>query len=380
MAPSRACSRFILFPFLQVFLAAQVPTVLDIANPAEGHGHPGLSAGVSAFAFSDPVSLKAIGERWQGAFTPRAGNQGLFGNINTAVSYQRDQVEFRLWQQQRVLMSANRDTVEFLRTTKAREDLPTGRTYDLEMAVQGSSRSGVTLSRIWVLAESGEFTWMLGAGGKGWYADQAQNGFVLGKARASGVKTYDFNLSVDYRYTRNILYDLPVPPSSGIGFGGVIGTSLHLAEWSLAVAVDDLCSTTWWKALPYTYAEAKSQRQHYDLNGYLQFDPTIEGIEGRGNWIQKSPTAWMVRASWGVGAWRLGSRVERISNFTFQAMEASYLWDSVDRLELSYEPRTRSWGLAWAGKQARLGLALQSLNMSTTRSVGLSLGWAWGRP
>ena len=379
MAASRACSRFI-GPFLGAILTAQVPTVLDVSNPAVNPGQPGLTADVSGFAFSDPVSLKAFGERWQGPFTPRKGEQGLLGSFKAALTYRKEGSEVGLWHQQRILMVSNKDTVEFLRTTKSREELPIGRTYDLEMAVNGIQRTGLTLSQSWILVASSSLTWSVGVGGKGWYANQGQSGLIRGAATATGSKTYDFNLTVDYRYTKNLLYDLPVPSSAGAGFGGLLGTELQGEGWSLQAAADDLGSRTWWKALPFTNADAKSQRQHYDSSGYLKFDPTIEGIEGEKDWVQRTPTAWMTRASWNRGSWRLGARVERISNFTFYAWEGSFQWTETDRMQLTYEPRTRSWGLGWAGKQARVGIAIQSWDISRSRSLGLSLGWSYGHP
>ena len=359
-------------------MVAQVPTVLSVPNPAGNPRAAGLYAEANAFVFSDPVSLKALGERWQGSFTPRVGEQGFLASTNYSIVYRAGAAQYALWQQQRVMMTASRDTVEFMRITKAREDLPLGRTYDLKMAAEGNRRTGLTVSHQWVLAESESFSWYLGVGGKGWYADQAQSGLVLGRARATGEKAYDFNLTVDYRYTKNLLYDLPVPASRGLGAGGALGTFLQWQSWSIEAAVEDIGARTWWKGMPFTSADAKSKRQHYDSNGYLQFDPTIEGIEGEKDWVQRTPMAWMVRGGWGRGPWRLASRVERFSNLLFYAWEGSFQLAEATKVGVAYEPRTRSWAFGWSGKQARAGVASQSLNFSRSRSIGLTLGWAWG--
>ena len=162
MARSRACSRFILL-VIGTHLAAQVPTILNVPNPVACSGEPRYSCELSGFAFSDPVALKTIGKRWEGPFTPRGGDQAFLASINAAVSLRKDSWRMQIWHQQRVLMTSNRDTAELLRTTKAREDLPVGRTYDLKMIVEGISRTGITLSRSWVVAETDTFAWSVGA-------------------------------------------------------------------------------------------------------------------------------------------------------------------------------------------------------------------------
>lgn len=378
MAHSQACSSLLLL-FIPNFLQAQSTPVLGLWNPAVPTNRSGADFELTASSLCDPVSLKAFGEHWQGDYTPRNGPQGFLASIMAQLRWEEPWGQCTLWHSAYLQLLGSRGTMDLLRETKTHQDLQVGKTFEIEVSAMGLERTGTTLGRSWSLTVLPDLRINGGLGVKAWWGHAAQDGSINGKAQATAPNTYDFNFAVDYRYTHNLLYDLSVEAAQGLGGALVFGAQVSYRSWQFDLVVDDILARTWWKNMPFTAANAVSRRQHLDPSGYFEFDPTIEGREGRGNWVQKQPVPWAAGLVWTGPDYGSGLRFERISNFTFCTLQVTRGWGGTNRSALSFEPRTRAWGFDYGKRDLRWGFSMQKLRPDRAHSLSLRIGWAWGR-
>lgn len=215
---------------------------------------------------------------------------------------------------------------------------------------------------------------MIGTGLSGWTATASQMGTAQGLAQVIDAKNYTFDLTVDYSYSKNYLYDLQVPTPRGWGLGGNIGILWILDDWRAEAAAMDVGNRTYWSKLPITIASAKANRSHVDSNGYTVFDPTIEGFEGVESQIQKFPVRWsgILRRDW--DAYELAVQMERMTNLDFLSLEGSRRNLDGSRVSLGYEERTRTWRMGYQGKWVFGSLGGGSFSTQRTQSMTFQAG------
>ncbi len=271
--------------------SAQYPASFNPAALARAAGGPFLD--VQSFGADNAVPLSAIflGHGWGGPFNPENTNHlDLFWQADAGAVYKSWRLA--VFYRGELFAKASRDTMEFLRMTELKQDLPVGRTFNLDLNARGFAASGFEVSKGFDLAPLGFPEGLtLGVTARYLKADMIQQGTLTGTVTPTSARSYDFNLLLDYVYDRNYLYERPdTVAGTGDGYSFDLGLKYVLdPNLSAGVVLRDLFGRIYWYDTPYTTATAGSQTKFFDAQGYMEFRPTISGYESYKDFTQHIP-------------------------------------------------------------------------------------------
>ena len=371
MAPSKHFGSALLA--IGCLIQGYAQDVLGIENPAR-LGIPKLSISTTAVSFSDYLSLHGLFNNWQGGIAPNRGSQIGWARWGGEVDWFQLPWALRVWDLSMVSETSNKEGATFIWMTKHHLDLPVGAQFQVDLKINGLRRTGATLEHTWTMWKQGGNSLVLGTGLSGWTATASQIGTARGVAQVTSAKNYTFDLTVDYSYSKNYLYDLQVLAPRGWGFGGNLGILWTSDNWRAEAAVVDVGNRTYWPKLPMTLATAKANRSHVDLNGYTVFDPTIEGYQGTQSQVQREPVRWSGILSRDWDAYELAVQMERMANLDFLSVEGSRRTADGSRVSLGYEERTRTWRVGYQGKTLFGSLGGSSFSTQRTQSLNFQAG------
>ncbi len=347
---------------------AQAQGLLSLDQPALAQVPGYWACQSSVFALSDPVPLRGMIDRWQGGYTAHSAPLAM-GNWGGRLQGQAGPWSVSIWDLTTLLGEMSPGGARLLWLTKQRQTLPVGETFDIRLKLDALHRSGTTVGRAWTF---GQVT--LGAGLSCWTATGAQFGTARGQGTATGLKTYSFNVDIDYAYNQNRLYSLAVPSERGMGFGLNLGARWTQDSWEWQWSARDVGNQTHWARLPKTTALALSNRSHMDINGYLLFDPSIEGWEGERPLTWREPVAWSTSIGRSFSALTTRFRLERFGPVQFQTLELEYPFSSTLISMASFETRTRLWTLGANYRMAWVRIGLSSLAARNAHALQLEAG------
>ena len=307
---------------LSLTLATSLPALsqgaLRLEQPARIMPSGAWSAELGLYAFSDPVALNGLLNRWQGGLTSSTAPK-IYGSWGTRIEATLGTWHYSTWDLTTLLGELSPDGARLLWLTKQKRPLLVGETFQAGLSVDALHRTGVAVGRAWRI---GNFT--VGADLRWWTATGAQFGSIQGLASVTGVKTYAFDFDVNYTYNQNRLYTLAVPSERGSGQGINLGATWSNDGWEWQAAARDLGNRTHWVRLPVTLATALSNRSHIDPNGYTLFDPSIEGWEGERPYTAREPIAWQSSVDKLFGGVRGLLRIERVGPISLYTVETTF--------------------------------------------------------
>ena len=343
--------------------------ILALGITAPAAAADGFFARVDSHTYSEPVSIDAALNEWDGEFyggeTQWSYNWAELGYRYKAWSlsaiYRRD-----FW------LDFTADAAELYYRTKHRLDLQTGRRYEVDIAVSGFSARGVRAA--W--RHSFRPGLKLAVGVSLFNAADLLEGRLQGHATAIGEKDYSYAAYVDYTYDKDRLFDRQVEAPDGLGAS--LDVRLAYAptpRLTLRATAVDLLGAIRWKDAPYTQAIATSNRKGYDEEGYVVVAPAISGIEGyHSSYSQKlqprlhlqAEQAFAKRLSaslhyryqFGLGVFGLGAKTPWQEGF----------------LGLIAWPQLAALGFQVRRYGVDFGLTLDSLNSRDARTLWVNIG------
>lgn len=119
------------------------------------------------------------------------------------------------------------------------------------------------------------------------YATEGQDGFVKGNAITLNQKDYNFNLFSNYTYTKNYLYKLDVDKANAYGHSTTLSFLSKYKKFSFFMMFQDIYALFYWNKIPYSIVNISSENKKYDKDGYVEYSPTIWGLEKNKKLIQK---------------------------------------------------------------------------------------------
>ncbi|WP_024873237.1 hypothetical protein [Tolumonas lignilytica] len=259
-----------------------------------------------AFARSEPISVMDTLHGWKGEHQ-RGEKQYIYSwfetgaklnNWGLGVLYRRDYA-----------LNFSGDTAELYGAVRNNENLPIGRTYDVNLKAHAITAKGLRLS--WENEWQPTFKTTVGLSFlQGSYLIE---GNLNGTATATGAKEYEYNANVDYAYSDDLLFDR-VLTEQLTGYGGALDFAFdwHPTEqWHNHTEVKDLLAAIWWKDAPYTQAVAYSDRQHTSSSGYTTWAPLISGTEKNyGTYRQTLPLRFDTQWIYQTGRWQYGAGLQ----------------------------------------------------------------------
>lgn len=369
------------FLFLLVFAGflppafAQYPASFNPATLAQGTNSAFFD--MKGFGADDAVPLEAIflNKGWNGPFSPHDTNHlDMFWNSDVGVSYKT----WRLAAIYRgeLFLQANRDAIELLRMIELKQNLPVGKTFNVNLNARGFAAEGLEVSKGFDLSPLGIKGLSIGVTARYLKGQMIQQGSLTGTVVPQTAKSYDFNLFLDYVYNHNYIYNRPdTVPGTGDGYSFDIGLKYVLnPSLSGELIVRDLLGRIYWHKTPFTTATATSQTKFFDENGYMQFRPTISGYESYKDFTQYIPLKTDATITYTLG------RFQAIPTVTFIEYERPLYWiDAGYRLtremalNLGYNFNYNAVSAGFAYGPFSFGIYGNSVDLARVSALGVNL-------
>lgn len=344
-------------------------------NPATLTNSPdGVFIEGQGFAGNNAVPLQAIFfDKWEGPFTPSARN-----NLDIYWKTDAGQV-YRGWRiagfyRGELFAETNNDTVEILRMINLEQELPVDREFEIDLKAEGFSAYGVEASRGISLDR---FITGLTVGFTARYmrGEMVQEGTIKGNATATGSTSYDFDLSLDYIYDKNLIYDRKNTGSgAGDGYSFDFGVRYEFNKRLKGeVLVRDMWGRMYWSDVPYTTADATSDVKSYDEDGYQVYRPTIRGYEGYKSFTQKIPLKTDILLSYKEGPFTLTPTVNLIEGRPLYWMDLGYKATENTSFNAGYNTNYKAFSVGASYKKASLNLYSNDIYLNRADAVGLKL-------
>ncbi|GFO53181.1 hypothetical protein GMSM_01880 [Geomonas sp. Red276] len=378
--------------FASLFLAAVLSCLAGLSSPAYGASplsgfNPARLAGggreafveTSAFAGDTALPLAGINnDSWNGSFTPREPGHGeAYWNLAGGVVF--DGFRVAAVNRGEWFLKANRDTQDFFYRIKKHLDLPVGKTYHIDLSINGFAASGVEISYGRSL---GALLPGLSVGATVRYLRPAtmQDGSVKGTVTPTGPKSYDFNLNVNYQYDRNILYRRRnTTVGDGVGYSADLGVAFQRDAFRCGVLARDLAGEIIWYAVPYTDAVASTDRLTTSPDGYQNFSPTISGYEGNKRFHQRIPLKIDFEAGYSAGDLDGLFTVNLVDDEPHYWLEGSYRLGSRSSVSLGYNVEYSAVKVGFAFHDFSVSVLCDDVRVAAAKAFGgeLAYHYSW---
>jgi hypothetical protein len=206
--------------------------LLSADNPALAGAAPGVYLDGQAFFGNDIVPLVEVNKDWSRGFHPRNGKN--YALISTRIEAGMQWQGFRLGYIERNewLASANRDSLDVVRTDRQKLDYDNGRTYALEYRLRGFAADGARLTKSF--SNDMGSGWTLGWGGAASMLKgrKVRSEDINGSATATGGRNYTASVDWTRDYSRTDTVAEAFAPAfqagspSGQGYAADFGVTL----------------------------------------------------------------------------------------------------------------------------------------------------------
>ncbi|TGU74834.1 hypothetical protein E4633_05070 [Geomonas terrae] len=347
-------------------------------NPALLVGHKdGAFLEASAFAADTVLPVMSIiDDNWNGRFTPKEHNLAdLYWYAGSGVVARNWRVA--AFNRGELFVDSNRDSIEFIYSVKKKLDLTKGRRYQADIRMRGWTASGVEVSRG---ASLDAVLPGLSAGLtlRVMMPHYLQYGSMSGAVTATGSKSYDYDLYLDYAYGHNILYRVEDETlGSGYGYSADLGASYRRGGWHAELLVRDLAGALMWDSVPYTKAYAVNPTSTTAPNGYQDFTPSISGYEGKKSLRQTIPVKTDLSLGYDYGSLSAGGTCIFVQGRPRTWLSADYRFGTVADLSLAYNIDYAAFSLAVASHGFKVGATLSDPNPRDARALGAELSYLY---
>lgn len=258
-------------------LAACLSMVCATAVAAE---RPVVYFEATSFAHAEPLAVTEFIDEWGGPF--HGGDAAL--TINRAELG----VRYGSWRLSYIarydyFIDSHPDTAEAYYLSENKLPFDAGRRYRAKINVNHIRAQGLKVSRRLMLRSDLSATLSVSylAGRR------LTQGKLSGHVTALSDKDFDFDVNVDYVYSKDHLFDREVDPPSGNGYS--IDLDLHWQpadRFAVSLTANDLVSRIVWRDAPFTEAVATSDTKRFDDDGFVTVIPTLSGVESNEDHVQ----------------------------------------------------------------------------------------------
>ncbi len=304
----------------------------------------------------DAVPLGALGddETARRALSPRPGRNVAYVDDEARLGRRLGQWQWSLVARSHATLVSSEDALDLARSLEQDAVPASDRTWHTRLRYQAFQGAGVELAQVLAPRPGWHASWSVQLLKLRHWRERDIDGPVRFDA-ASGTYTFDLqSTELDDRL------DFPFrTPYANAGLGVLAGGELGFRgeAVSLAVGVRDAGQLRW-RGLPQQRATLSTETSRYDEDGFLVYQPLIQGRNSQSGYRQSLSGRWSVRASWRHEA--LGE-LEASSTWIrgFGALPALAWFTPVaeGRLGLHWRVHERRATVSfdWAGWQLRLG-------------------------
>lgn len=367
---------FSCFGFLNPVLAESLFGLVNPALRVESSDH--LDGVISAHSFdaSEYISVWHYGDPWREPYTPREGTNLAISFARTDISLGYKSWSIGVFRRQEMYIAGSKGVTDLYFDNMNHIQAPVGRRYDINLDATGFVARGVRLDKAAILKSGEELQVTTGIGVSLLLGQRARMVQAQGSAMVT-LGGYDYSASLNDADSRKTFPFMPQGETTGRGYaidGGMI------MKWQdgkqIELAINDLASEIVWVNLPTSKMSVNSATIARDSQGYAIFNPTLTGVNSRGEITQRLNTKAQIQLALPLTANVTASLgTEWMRNFYFPRVELSYLSPYDVKLTTGYDTRFNTYGLDVAWKRLHFGARTQSLNFEQSRGRGLEAGW-----
>ena len=325
---------------------------------------------VQSVSYSEPVALKfMLGER-----------QAPFTKGNKAFTYNKVEAGFRWgnWQlgvleRLDYQLEFSSETAELIYLAENRLPLEVGREYELYIKAKHNYSRGVRL------AYRHKFSARINVGLAASYLQGKAftDGTIRGSAQATAEKNYDFQFDADYFYSRDILFERDVESPDGNGYSLDFNVDWQPNKYfTVQLDVVDLVGKMFWDNAPFTTAIATSETKTFDEDGYVRYNPLLEGKESNKNFTQTLPRKIFIatKYQWFSSIGLLAELQDyKVARFTSAGAEWCYSRHSC--FQSLYNTTIKALSLRYQGHGVQVELASDKLDPDQARYFAIQLSF-----
>ncbi len=347
--------------------------VIPFFNPTAQYLQHSAIMNIQGFIANDLVSIKGFFNDWEGEYSPRNKNNIAMEEFRVDIGTKFCGYYVGYFYTRNLLAIANRGFVDFYHALKNDTPFDTEQNYHLKLEMNGIQEHGILLSKNMFILNNDEQKLMIGASAYLSYATDVQDGSLLGTGSISSDKTYSATATADYYYLNNLLYDLDVKNTYGIGYGLHLGLLYINKEYGvdLHILANNLVSKSYWKHLPFSRVKVESNNQIINNHGHVEYNPTISGLELYRDYTQEiTPKYHMDIKKHFSQEIDVTVGIDSIENVTIPYITISKMLNKTQKVELLYETRFKSKGITFQGKNYTI--SLMSNGFSDTSAIAFS--------
>lgn len=348
--------------------------IIPFFNPTSTYKKSEATIRVQGFIANDPVSIKDFFDDWEGSYSPESGDniaiEELRIDIGTLVY---DTYYVGYFYNRNMLVTVNRDFADAYYAIKNDLEFDTQQYYDLELELEGIEEHGLMISRNIPLLDTDEHHIIIGGSAYLTYTTDVQKGALSGNGSISTDQTYSATASTDYYYMNNLLYDLDVIETYGIGYGLHLGLFYENKPYGFDIQIiaNNLLSRSHWKNLPFSHVDIETFNQEINDDGHVEYNPTISGLEVYRDYIQHITAKYHLdikkhfshQVDLKVG-------VDIIGSVDIPYVSISKIWNETQKVELIYEHRFKSKGIKY--QDEHFSLSVMADGFSRASVIGIS--------
>ena len=347
--------------------------ILPFFNPGAIQEKSAINVSMQAFIASDPVSVHSFFNDWDGRYTPEKKDNIVMEELRIDVSLLLDeQYAIGYFFSRNLLGVANRDFVDFYHAIKNDKKFNNKKQYAISLEMKGIDQHGLLLSRHVNLINNKEHAFTVGGSVFLSYATDIQDGQLVGESTIDVDQTYNASGSVDYYYMNNLLYDINVEKTYGLGYGFHAGLDYvnKVYNFKISFLANDIFSRSYWKNIPFSYVDIETENQIINNRGHIEYNPTISGREIYRNYTQKVLPKCQAKITkhfhYDIDA-TLG--VEKRSIVTMPYVKAVKTMSDGRKIGLLYENRFKSMGISLEEKNYYISFLTDGLTNVSAASL-----------
>jgi hypothetical protein len=383
-----ANAKFVRLVFLMMGLClgevAWGQSVLMVVNPAyvpDSTLDLALSAG--AFAGDDVVPVNKVGSSlWPADYHTRSGtNLGVAnGLVDLGASDQN--WNFGAFYRQDWLATANRDTVAAYALYQRNQLVGQDRNYNLNYSLNGLSADGLRMGYANLLpwASAGHVVWGVSASllqGLSVRQDEAQGELTSGATSGSVSGNRQLINSQLNAVSSGSSFNDFIPPEAmnvphGLGYGLDLGLTWIADNGAkVSLAANDLAGRIHWDRVPLIQQNITNLSVPTPNPGS---EPAVSGRNVYESFTQKLQPKYMLEGEYPFGRVTAMAQLEEEDGYWFPQLGLGYALTGAWKLGVDYETRFGSFGVNVRNHNFYFGISTQSLNVETSRALGVSMG------
>ena len=362
---------------------ARADGLLLLDNPANIGDETGAYAVAEGFQSSDSVPIRQFITDWQGAYTPRSGNNIGIMTARAEAGVQWNGFRLGALYRAQALVETNRDTTDLVRQYNTNSGYDNGRSYAIDYKLAGFAARGLRLSKSLHFDAGNDWQLHGGLAGALLTGTQLKMESASGQAVALNAKDFSADTVLNSRNSAldtsdSSLFNSFVQPQSFGGEGYSLDAGLVMRRsdgLQVEVAVNDLAGQMDWKGVPQRVTNYNTATKSYDSAGYVHFNPSATAVNNYTRFTQVlDPKVWMA-VSYPVGRFEIQVGTSYITDIWLPEANLAFPLSEKWRVKTGYDLRFGSVSLTLQHPWFEFSIRTDNPDLAQAKAYGMRLAF-----